>query len=161
MLELMEQWPTPLASVVHYAMKAHEAVSLAESLSGVALMTELCWLNLVICPWPLEDLADNEDDSMAFEIISPEDDAWGPKELLLGEVLEGCDDNEKEGKNEDQGVTIPVISFLWKLLHIRPGHDVHVLQPLLRPILPQILTEGLINISTNSLIVKGDATRHV
>ncbi|KIK20357.1 hypothetical protein PISMIDRAFT_105942 [Pisolithus microcarpus 441] len=83
MLELMEQWPTPLASMVH--SKASEAVSLAKSLSGVAPMTELHWLKPAVCSWPLEDLADNEDDSAAFEINHPkaEDDVWGPEELLL------------------------------------------------------------------------------
>ncbi|KIK23366.1 hypothetical protein PISMIDRAFT_69701, partial [Pisolithus microcarpus 441] len=63
MQELMQQWPTPLASTVHYATKVSEAILLAESLSGVAPMTELHWLKPVVCSWPLEDLADNEDDN--------------------------------------------------------------------------------------------------
>ncbi|KAI6034740.1 hypothetical protein BKA83DRAFT_4487730 [Pisolithus microcarpus] len=143
MLELMEQWPTPLASTVRYVAKASEAVSLAKSLSGVALTTELHWLKLVVCSWPLEDLADNEDDSAAFEINHPEakDDVWGPEELLLGDVLEGNDANDKEGENEDQGVILPVVMLLWQ----------H----------PHNLTSDPIDIPTNSLIVKDNTARRV
>ncbi|KAI6025272.1 hypothetical protein BKA83DRAFT_4492027 [Pisolithus microcarpus] len=143
MLELMEQWPTPLASTVHYVAKASEAVSLAKSLSGVAPTTELHWLKPVVCSWPLEDLADNEDDSAAFEINHPEaeDNVWGPEELLLGDVLEGNDANDKEGENEDQGVILPVVTLLWQ----------H----------PHNLTSDPIDIPTNSLIVKDDTARRV
>ncbi|KIK13146.1 hypothetical protein PISMIDRAFT_18201 [Pisolithus microcarpus 441] len=139
--ELMGQWPTPLASSVHYAAKANEVVSLAKSLSGVAPMAELHWLKLVICLWPLEDLADNEDDSMAFEINYPEDDAQGTEEFLLGNILEGSDANDKEGKIEDQGVILPVVMLLWQL--------------------PHNLTSDPINISINSLIVESNTTTHI
>ncbi|KIK12773.1 hypothetical protein PISMIDRAFT_18487 [Pisolithus microcarpus 441] len=62
---------------------------------------ELHWLKPVVCSWPLEDLADNEDDNTTFDINSPENDVWGPEEILLGDVLEGCEVDKKEDENED------------------------------------------------------------
>ncbi|KAI6004794.1 hypothetical protein EDD15DRAFT_2359638 [Pisolithus albus] len=134
--ELMGQWPTPLASSVRYAAKASEVISLAKSLSGVALTAELRRLKPTVCPWPLEDLVDNEDDSMAFEFNYPEDDAWGTEELLLGDILEGSDANDKDGEIEDQGVILPVVMLLWKL--------------------PHHLTSGPIGDSINSIIVESN-----
>ncbi|KIK15257.1 hypothetical protein PISMIDRAFT_115432, partial [Pisolithus microcarpus 441] len=128
MQNLMGHWPTPLASTVHYANQASEALSLAKSLSGVSLMRELHWLEPVICSWPSDDLTDNEEDSSAFnKIRSPEEGVQELNEVLLGDVLEGDDTNDKEGEIEDQRVILPVVTLLWQLPHVRPTHNIHML----------------------------------
>ncbi|KIK11678.1 hypothetical protein PISMIDRAFT_19325 [Pisolithus microcarpus 441] len=142
MQNLMGHWPTLLASTVRYANQASEVLSLAKSLSGVSPMRELHWLEPVICSWPSDDLANDEEDSSAFnEIGSPEEGVQEPNEVLLGDVLEGDDTNDKEGEIEDQRVILPVVTLLWQL--------------------PHGLKSDFINISTNSLPVQGIISRRI
>ncbi|KIJ57977.1 hypothetical protein HYDPIDRAFT_73001, partial [Hydnomerulius pinastri MD-312] len=92
MLELQEQWPTTLASSVRYAGQAKEAVSLAESLSGISSTMELYWLMPVVCSLPSENVAEEDGESMGMDDSGPVTDSeptLDPDQVLLGDVLVG------------------------------------------------------------------------
>ncbi|KIK94717.1 hypothetical protein PAXRUDRAFT_33373 [Paxillus rubicundulus Ve08.2h10] len=103
MLELQEQWPTALASPVHYACKAREALALAEPLSGAPSTLELHWLQLV-------DAKEDREAPEAWASHSATNYILNPEEILLGNELEV---NDLEDDNEERDDVLPPVDLRW------------------------------------------------
>ena len=116
MLELQELWPTPLASSVRYASHVEQAVKLADTLSGatLSLHPELLWMQPVTCHFPpTDDAEDNLETIKEPEFISEDP---GPDEVLLGDVLDGGDNDSDE---EDDHPDTPVTQLVWQVPEVR------------------------------------------
>lgn len=101
LLELQEQWPTPLASAARYGTQAKEAIRLACLLAGVSSdATNLHWLPPITCILPTTEYL--EDDEQAEDAIEPTGALLLPPEhVQLDDVLDSRGYQEDEGDEQD------------------------------------------------------------
>jgi len=127
---LQEQWPTPLASAVHYSSGAHAASELAAALSGTPITHALQWLSPVVCGLPSDGHVSEASDPDAIVDVESEDLG---QIALLDHLLENiCNDIDGLINKDDEDMEpmkilldwqIPLVSdmiLVWNLLTILP-----------------------------------------
>lgn len=108
---LSTQWATPLVSSDRYDSHAHEAIKLAETLSGQPSTTveDLQWHPPVVCHIPSAADPDDDLDEEYEHPEDPADTALTPEAVVLGDLMDGGDNEEEESSDQ------PTVHFHWQL----------------------------------------------
>ena len=115
--KLLEKWPTPLASGIHYQSQVRRAVSIASSLAGTPTPLELQWLPLVVCT---VDGLNEETSALPPADLDAAECLLDPNEIALTDLLEDVEADPRTnedtglGDNEDQSPPHSV-NFIWEL----------------------------------------------
>jgi len=125
-MKLLEQWPTPLASVIHYQSQAHTAVSVASTLAGTPTPLELQWLPSVVCN---VDGLTEEVSTLSPADLDAAESLLDPNQISLTDVLEDMEadphiNEDSLGDNEDQNPAHSV-NLIWELPFVSSFVSIH------------------------------------